>query len=116
MNIPLHDWWRVLSTPACWMQNATYSQDWDRELTRLLDAGYRFVPDGQYRAQIGPYLVWTANYPYAAFTHADVRPRRVTILRAQEVLMRDRFPVFAVREIAQNANINGTVPSAGKNA
>ncbi len=101
MNTILEDLWnwlagltRVLCTPTCWLQNSTYSAEWDRKLNQLMK-GHRFKTLDAHRARLGPVVVWIANHPYASFTpenrHVEIRPRRITILRAYDKLVRDTF-------------------------
>ena len=75
---------RVLLCPACWLQNGSFSAEWDVALTDQLDRGVPFMPIefSQLRATIGPFEVWVGNHPYASFTCHDLRPRRATVLRA----------------------------------
>ena len=46
-------------------------------------------------ARIGDQVVWIANHPFASFTPYDpkieVRPKRITILRAGDLLEKDPY-------------------------
>ena len=80
---------RVLSTPSCWIQNETYSRQWDRKLNQLL-ALHRFESITTHTALIGGVEIWIENHPYASFTPQNgisCRPKRITILRAYDKLL-----------------------------
>lgn len=84
---------RVLTTPSCWLQNNSYSRQWDRRLNELM-AKHKFVRVSKHTARLGDLLIWVANHPYASFSpygehEQDIRPRRVTIFRAHDKLMSD---------------------------
>lgn len=91
--------WMVITTPECWIQGSLYSVEWDKELIRLISDG-QFTDIDNYTAKIGGHLVWVSNHPYGSFTLTPigVRPRRSTILRAYDKLVRD--------QIANDANSN----------
>lgn len=81
----------IICRPSYWVQNNSLSIEWDRELTWLLDHGFHFRPiDGKkHEVQLGPYIVWIANHPYASFRFRQLRPMRRTILRAYRQLVID---------------------------
>jgi hypothetical protein len=84
---------RVLTTPSCWLQNNSYSRQWDRRLKELM-ATHRFVRTSRHTAMLGDVLIWIANHPYASFSpygdrEMEIRPSRLTIFRAHDKLMRD---------------------------
>jgi len=85
---------KVLTTPSCWIQNASYSKVWDEKLIELLKIG-TFEKLSECSAVIGGIEVWIANHPYASFTptELDVRPSRRTILKAHEKLCGDVLKV-----------------------
>lgn len=88
----LREFVMVLVRPSYWVMNYPYSEEWDTELRWLLDSGYTFEDVNEHHARIGDYEVWIANHPYASFTvQGDIRPSRVTIMRARRVLMAGRF-------------------------
>jgi hypothetical protein len=93
------DFWAVLTTPSCWLQNYPYSGGWDLHLNRLMTTD-RFTGITHHYAKIGGCLVWVANHPYASFKLEghDVRPSRGTILRAKNKLVADDL---AARESAK---------------
>lgn len=103
------DWFasvlRVLTTPACWLQNNDYCPEWDEELNRLMRTE-RFTDVTRYTARIGGHLVWVANHPYASFTmrEHEVRPSRATILRAKRKLMAD--VISANADVSNGGNAN----------
>jgi hypothetical protein len=80
----------VLLHPAYWLQNHSYSAEWDEELTRLMESETFREYDG-YEAKLGKHRVWVTNHPYASFVlqPMQVRPRRSTINRAHQKMMRD---------------------------
>lgn len=88
-------WLKVLFTPSCWIQNYDYSQLWDAQLRALLVSGEKFVvvSANDYTANIGNYVVWIKNHPYASFkpygAGGSCRPSRATILRAMDHLVKD---------------------------
>lgn len=79
----------ALLSRSTWIQVHPYSQEWNAELTWLLDNGYRPSRKSHYIAEIGGYSVWIANHPYGSFSIDGVRPRRATILRAWEAMTRE---------------------------
>jgi hypothetical protein len=86
------DVFAVLVTPNCWIQVDPYSEDWDRELTWLMDNGFTFEWQDNFRAKIADYRVWVRNHPYGSFEIDNKRPRRATILRAGKLLGLGREP------------------------
>lgn len=82
-------WLRLL--PSFWFQQQPYSAAWDSILTRLLDKGEHFIPDGEHNANICGWHVWTSNYPYSCMTTCGVRPSLPTIRRAYRQQLEDRF-------------------------
>lgn len=98
-------------TPRFWLMNNTYSGEWDKQLNHLLDS-YTFEGGRPpYTTNLGGVEIWIANYPYADFSpynpHLDIRPRRMTILRAHEHYLRDvlanRYTEEGVRRIIESA-------------
>lgn len=55
------DFYRLL--PRFWAQNRPTSLAWDEALNRALDLGISCL--GSHTANIGPFEVWVANYPYS---------------------------------------------------
>lgn len=96
----MNDFFRVLFTPKCWMQNEDYSPAWDAHLNKLLDT-HEFENVDKHTAEIGGITVWTSNHPYASFhpyghtedTEIKVRPKRSTMLRANDKLVRVVAPL-----------------------
>lgn len=88
----IKSWFRVLFTPSCWMQNESYSKEWEEELKELMDK-HKFSSIGTHTAKLGEQEIWVANHPYSSFTpypkHVGVRPSRATILEAHDKLIRD---------------------------
>lgn len=94
---------KVLFTPSCWLQNHSYSADWDFDL-RMLMQEHKFEMIDGYIVRLGGVIIWYQNHPYASFrpwnsiAHAhddgkqhetEIRPRRVTMLEAMDKLNRD---------------------------
>ena len=86
----ISDWIVALLHPSTWIQVEHYSAEWDAELKRLMRTE-RFVFVDPYRSKIGNHILWTENHPYGSFVvcRLGVRPRRATILRAEEKRIRD---------------------------
>lgn len=89
---------RVLFTPSCWIQVSRYSKSWDKELNDLMET-HKFEKFDGFIARIESRKVWVANHPYSSFDiytvkPLDVRPKRITILRAYDKLLDDlvNFP------------------------
>ncbi len=83
-----------ITHPSFWVMIHPYSEEWDRELNRLLDENEFLIVD-YCTAKLGSRLIWTNNYPYAAFrpykkdSHfitIDVRPKIRTLVRAHKKL------------------------------
>lgn len=85
------DFLAVLCSPKFWVQLHELSHQWDDELNRLLDNGYRFTNISSHMARLGVHNVWIANHPYASFTTdpGSIRPKRRTIRKAHRHLMQD---------------------------
>lgn len=102
----LKQWWRVLTTPSCWMQLNTYSAVWDRKLMEAM-RHHKFRPafylDDEpayaeyakkrdaYNVWLGNYRIWISNHPYGSFRLGvySARPRRITILEAYDKMQED---------------------------
>ena len=84
--------WKVLITPACWIQNYDYSKAWDIKLKKLMEEN-KFTGLDLYTARLGNQSIWIANHPYASFTssYLNVRPKRSTILYAWDKLEKDYY-------------------------
>lgn len=97
-------WVRVLLTPECWTQIHQYSEEWDRKLNELM-ATERFRSDGSmFTVQLGTFRVWVSNHPYASMGPYYrgliwCRPRRITVLRAHDKMVRD-----LIEESVQSTN------------
>ena len=95
-----------------WLMNNPYSREWNNQLNALLDSCVFEGGRPPYTANLGGVEIWIANYPYAAFSpynpHLDVRPSRMTILRAHEHYLRDvlatRYTEDSVRRIIESAH------------
>ena len=74
--------------PPFWYQQRKTCMAWDRALNRALDMGITAV--GRYDAQVGPFEVWTSNYPYAFGYNCtdalEVIPRVWTRLRLRRAI------------------------------
>jgi len=84
-------------SPKYWYMQYPYSKEWDDSLTALMDT-HKFVYRSVHTCQLGPVVVWIANYPYAAFVaykpEMDVRPSRMTIVRAHQKYIVDAIGVY----------------------
>ena len=99
-------WFRVLTTPSCWIQLGPYSTAWDTKLKRAL-AEHKFreafylddepafakhatKPD-PYNIHLGPYRLWISNHPYGSFRKGTYGPRarRITTLEAYDKMQED---------------------------
>lgn len=56
------DIWRLL--PGFWTQTKPLSDAWDAALNRALDV-HGITSTDAHSAMVGPFKVWTSNYPYA---------------------------------------------------
>jgi len=96
-------WLKVLFTPSCWLQNNSYSAGWNMELKMLMNEN-KFEDLGSGVVRLGGVVIWANNHPYASFNtwtsllhkhetgleyDDDVRPSRVTILKAWDQLKDD---------------------------
>lgn len=91
---------RVLATPSCWVQVNRYSRLWDSRLRKAAEQ-HKFTNVAEFSARLGPYKLWIENYPYGSFRpydRPDIRPRRITILRLGDKLIRE-----AISEIETEA-------------
>ena len=106
----LRDWWRVLTTPSCWLRVGEYDEAWDREVNDALQrysferaplipnspwSGY-VSPLSNWEVKLGPLVLWACNHPFASFAPSDIHyrkslPRRITVLRAWDKLI-DEIP------------------------
>lgn len=84
--------------PKFWIMNDKFSKEWDEELNKLINSGVEVKRDSIYRIQIGPYAVWSENYPYACFTTVQdgttFRPRRSTIYKLRHLASSYRSEKF----------------------
>lgn len=78
----------VLVHPGYWLLNTPYSEIWDAQLKKLL-AKHTFKDYDGYNASLGGLRIWVSNHPYASFTFNHVRPKRSTIRKAHQKLIRD---------------------------
>jgi cytidylate kinase len=86
---------KLIFKPSYWLMNHGYSAAWDKALNELLDE-HTFKNIGEHTAQLGHLTIWIENHPYASFTvwhgaPGSVRPSRLTIERARNLLERDMF-------------------------
>ena len=89
----LYDWLWSIFHPSFWIMNDKYSKEWDQRLNQLMSE-HKFIYKDVYTAKLGPYIIWTSNYPYAAFHPYEpkqmrIRPSRRTIKRAWGKLQED---------------------------
>lgn len=85
-------WVKVILSPSYWIMNDSYSKVWDNELTRLMSE-HKFTKLSTHTAYLGDVCIWVGNHPYASFTPygANIRPSRLTIMRAYEKLIEDVY-------------------------
>lgn len=59
----------VLFHPSYWFQinSCKYSEQLDKSLNQLLDEGTPFKILNGYYVQLGSYVLWFRNHPYASF-------------------------------------------------
>jgi hypothetical protein len=80
--------------PAYWLMNEDFSKRWDKKFLELLKA-HRFENADHYKAHLGDYTIWIANYPYGTFEPwqmglpTNMRPSRSTISFARRRLLAD---------------------------
>lgn len=84
----------MLFTPRCWIQIQRYSKPWDKKLNELMKT-HKFEIIDDFTARIGGWDVWYKNHPYGSFCPMgelvpEVRPKRITILRAYDKLAADQ--------------------------
>jgi hypothetical protein len=88
----------ITVNPLFWGLHNPYSSLWNSEFNRVLKTE-KFVRVNEWTAKIGPYFVGMVDYPYRIFypvydemvigydeTVPEVRPSRLTILRAKRKL------------------------------
>jgi 8-oxo-dGTP pyrophosphatase MutT (NUDIX family) len=100
----------ALFHPSFWIMIGSYNRKWDKKFKELM-THYKFVRINEFRATLGSYQLWVANYPFAAFQpydpgyskqvqtltgefyqqpmSNDVRPKRLTIKKAQKKYLQD---------------------------
>lgn len=89
-----YDWFLILINPKYWMMNDPYSKLWDIKLNYLMENN-KFKSIDHYTAFLGNNCIWISNHPYASFElynrlyKLEVRPSRITILRAHRKLVND---------------------------
>ena len=83
--------------PTYWVMNYEYDDIWDAKLRKLMDK-HKFTPlrRGNFKHTLGDEIIWTTNHPYSSFTPCDhtenpidIRPSRLTILRARKKLIKE---------------------------
>lgn len=83
-----------LLNPKYWIMNNPLCKEWDADLLELMEK-YKFELSSRFRARLGSQIIWIANHPYASFSPAfgfkdmKIRPKRSTIIKAREKLIRD---------------------------
>jgi len=85
MQIDVMGMLRVMFTPGCWIQNHKYDKEYDEWLTNSM-LTHQFVEVGPYDAWLNGRTIWIENHPYASFVYKDMRPKRITLLRAMDKL------------------------------
>ncbi len=88
----------MIFRPNYWLMNNRFSKSWDTTLLHLMKR-HRFKRNCEHTAWLGNVLIWTSNHPYSSFTPYEnykigVRPRRSTIMLAQEKLEADLFGMY----------------------
>jgi len=79
--------------PSFWLMNYSYSKTWDKQLNILMCEN-KFKKINIHRTELGNFILWTASYPYAAFTiispvEINIRPKRYTIYLAYQKMIKD---------------------------
>lgn len=89
-HLPFLSNFPFLFRPSWWIMNYTYSAEWDKQLTLLLDQ-HTFTNISEYEATLGGVKLWVSNHPYGSMRPDILRVRasRATILRAHNQLIRD---------------------------
>mgnify|MGYP001769164340 CR=1 FL=1 len=89
----MNNYLRVFLTQLCWFQNCPYSKEWDNKLNDLLKTENFIIVQEGYKVRLNEYIIWVANHPYNSFTIIlcgyEVRPKRITILKAMDKLQKD---------------------------
>lgn len=88
-----YDYIHILVNPHYWLMNYPYSEIWDSKLNKLMENN-KFSNYTGYTSNLGDFEIWITNHPYASFTpyscgKLDVRPSRITILRAHRKMVND---------------------------
>ena len=77
-----------------WVMNYRLNIAWDKKLNELMEQYSFRCGNTSARANLGDYVIWIENYPYAAFTCMEPpisgRPKRATILKAYKKLTMDQ--------------------------
>ena len=102
-------------TPAFWIMQGPYSDDWDKTLNRLLDE-HTFTEQDGFTCKLGNLQIWIQNYPYSCFhpyvPRLDVRAKRTTIIRAREQyerdMLRSTYDQLAVKGLIESAYKEGS--------
>lgn len=82
--------------PGYWIILHTYDKGWDTRLNELM-AKHRFKEANDYDAMLGDQKIWIPNHPFGSMKPiapgellgTDIRPSRLTILRANRKLLQD---------------------------
>lgn len=87
------NWICVIINPSYWLMNHPFNEKWDQKLRGLLSEDV--VIENRHKASFGGVGVWVENHPYASFapldssffgSPIDIRPSRVTILKAGRII------------------------------
>jgi len=95
------DWWRLV--PVYWFQNEPTDRVWDAVLNHALDH-FQPVP-GYMTAEVGPFTVWCANWPYAFGSRYNPQNTGLPMVRTRRRL---RAMLYA----SQRADMTAEVASA----
>jgi len=79
--------------PSFWVMNHPYSKAWDEQFNILICEN-KFEKIDNYHARLGNLILWTVNYPHAAFSitspiELKIRPKRYTIYLAYQKMIKD---------------------------
>lgn len=85
--------------PDYWVLNSKYDETWNDVLNGLMKNFEFEAPTypSDHTAMLGNGEIWVSNHPYASFTphnnlsNDDVRPSRLTIVRARRKYLKDRM-------------------------
>jgi hypothetical protein len=104
MKLSLQQKLRVYLNPDTWLRLYSTSSSLSRKINDLLDSNEEILIIDQYVTKLGPYYLWTGNYPYAyGFIYREEKygmPNRQTVYRLHRAI-EDRG-ILAPEDYVQN--------------